>query len=181
LSCAAYDVAIVSAISGANANEMWDAALAEVWDAADTVMTDYDTADLENAVAATEEDLRLAAADDPQLYGGAVDLRKHQGFVRVAFRLAFWELLHAPTFEAAVRDAANRGGDADTNAAIVGALFGSVVGVGAIPQRWRTLVLECEPHGDPVWRETYHPNIFGCGAHGGIGVVVVSSCARRRR
>jgi ADP-ribosyl-[dinitrogen reductase] hydrolase len=166
LSCAAYDSAIAVAISGASANDIWEAAIAEVSDAADMVIADYDTDDLENAVTATAEDLRLATADDPQLYGGAVDLRKHQGFVRVAFRLAFWELLHAPTFEAAVRDAANRGGDADTNAAIVGALFGSFAGIDGIPERWRTLALNCEPDGDPVWRDTYHPRVFGCVASG---------------
>jgi len=33
--------------------------------------------------------------------------------VRVAFRLAFWELLHAPSVEAALIDVVNRGGDAD--------------------------------------------------------------------
>jgi ADP-ribosyl-[dinitrogen reductase] hydrolase len=166
LGCAAYDVAIAVAISGASANGIWDAAVAEVSYAADAVMTDYDTVELANAVAAIEEDLRLAASDDPQLYGGAVDLQKHQGFVRVAFRLAFWELLHAPTFEAAVRDAANRGGDADTNAAVVGGLFGSVAGIDGIPHDWRTLVLRCEPEGDPVWRDAYHPRIFGCGPDG---------------
>ena len=162
LSCAAYDVAIAAAISGANANQMWDAAVAEIPEAADAVSAEYDADDLENAVAATDEDLRLAASDDPQLYGGPVDLQKHQGFVRVAFRLAFWELLHAPTFEAALLDAANRGGDADTNAAIVGALFGSLAGLDGIPQSWRGLVLACDPPGDPVWREVYHPRVFGC-------------------
>ena len=86
----------------------------------------------------------------------------HQGFVRVAFRLAFWELLHRPTFRDAVLDAANRGGDADTNAAIVGALVGSRVGVDGIPKSWRDTVLDCTPNGPTVWSTTYHPKIFGC-------------------
>ena len=38
-------------------------------------------------------------------------------------------------------DVANRGGDADTNAAIAGALLGAFWGEEAIPARWRRLVL----------------------------------------
>ena len=75
-------------------------------------------------------------ADDPQLYGPEVHLQDQEGFVRVAFRLAFWELLHAPSFAAGVIDAANRGGDADTNAAIAGALLGAHHGRVAIPDAW---------------------------------------------
>ena len=36
--------------------------------------------------------------------------------MRVAFRLAFWHLAHTPSYEAALIDTVNRGGDADTNA-----------------------------------------------------------------
>ena len=58
---------------------------------------------------ALAEDLYLATLPDPALWEL---LHAAQGFVRVAFRLAFWELLHAPSFEAALIDVVNRGGDA---------------------------------------------------------------------
>ena len=44
--------------------------------------------------------------------------------------------MRAETFEQAVVDAANLGGDADTNAAVTGALAGARFGASAIPQRW---------------------------------------------
>lgn len=88
------------------------------------------------AVQALHEDLRLARTEDPWLYGPELHLTDQQGFVRVAFRLAFWELLHAPSFEAALLDVVNRGGDADTNGAITGALVGAYHGIDAIPDRW---------------------------------------------
>lgn len=104
---------------------------------------------------ALREDLALAQQDDPQLSGPQVHLHEHQGFVRVAFRLAFWELLHAPSFEAALVDVVNRGGDADTNGAITGALLGAALGVDAIPRRWRDAVLHASP--PPPWDDAYHP------------------------
>jgi ADP-ribosyl-[dinitrogen reductase] hydrolase len=116
------------------------------------------------AADALREDLRLAAADDPQLYGPEVHLHEHQGFVRVAFRLAFWELLHAPTFEAGLLDVVNRGGDADTNAAVAGALLGAFHGVDAIPDRWLHPVGKVRPGPDGGALATWlHPQAFADG------------------
>jgi ADP-ribosylglycohydrolase len=83
-----------------------------------------------------DNDLRAATANDPCLYAHDLHLHDHMGFVRVALRLAFWELFHAPTFEAALIDVVNRGGDSDTNGAITGALLGAYLGESAIPDRW---------------------------------------------
>jgi ADP-ribosylglycohydrolase len=83
-----------------------------------------------------DSDLRAATANDPCLYSLDLHIHGHMGFVRVALRLAFWELFHAPTFEAALIDVVNRGGDTDTNAAITGALLGAFLGESAIPNRW---------------------------------------------
>lgn len=47
-----------------------------------------------------------------------------------------WALKNCRSYESAIVDIANRGNDADTNAAIVGAVFGALYGVEAIPQRW---------------------------------------------
>jgi ADP-ribosylglycohydrolase len=117
---------------------------------------------LDLALTPLQADLQAAKEKDPKLYGPELHLHDQQGFVRVAFRLAFWELVHRQTYCDAVLDAANRGGDADTNAAIVGALIGSRVGVEGIPSSWRAAVLGCKPNGPAVWSTTYHPKVFPC-------------------
>jgi ADP-ribosylglycohydrolase len=104
-------------------------------------------------------DLELATSDDPQLDGAAeghaLDILMQAGFVRVAFRLAFWQLLHAPSFESALIDVVNRGGDADTNGAITGALLGAYYGEHKIPTEWRDAVLCARGLGPQ-----YHPNVL---------------------
>eukprot|EP00927_Polykrikos_kofoidii_P052062 TRINITY_DN45828_c0_g1_i1.p1 TRINITY_DN45828_c0_g1~~TRINITY_DN45828_c0_g1_i1.p1 ORF type:complete len:425 (-),score=35.26 TRINITY_DN45828_c0_g1_i1:407-1681(-) len=49
-----------------------------------------------------------------------------------------WALRHGSTvgFEAAIRDVIAHGGDADTNAAVAGALLGSHLGYSRLPQHW---------------------------------------------
>jgi ADP-ribosyl-[dinitrogen reductase] hydrolase len=56
-----------------------------------------------------------------------------QGWVLIAFQNALYQLLHAPSLEDGVVDTIMRGGDTDTNAAICGALLGTVCGREAIP------------------------------------------------
>ena len=98
------------------------------------------------------EDMRMAQEDDPELYGPDLHLFfPWPTLLRVTWRLAFWELFHAPSLEAAVIDVVNRGGDADTNAAVVGALFGAIFGEAAVPSDWSDRVLEAPGNGP------YHP------------------------
>jgi len=87
-------------------------------------------------IGATEclEDLNRAEVGDLGFTSG--------GHVRLAFRLAFHHLLHTPTFEEAVVDTVMRGGDADTNGCIVGALMGAQHGVNQIPAQWADTVLK---------------------------------------
>ncbi|NLF19066.1 MAG: ADP-ribosylglycohydrolase family protein [Lentisphaerae bacterium] len=73
------------------------------------------------------------------------DYLQHQGWVLIAFRNAFWQLLHATNLEDGVVDTVSRGGDTDTNAAIAGALLGAVHGLAAVPARWTDAVLRCRP------------------------------------
>jgi ADP-ribosylglycohydrolase len=107
-------------------------------------------------------DLKLAQERDPMLYGPELHLFHHAGQVRTALRLAFWEFFHAPTWEAGVLDVVNRGGDADINGAITGALLGARDGAAAIPERLSQPVLEV-PGGlwasGPEWK-TYHPSFL---------------------
>ncbi len=144
LACAAFNAAIAHAVGDApTPASMLQAAARELEVAARALRAHHPDLEreIDQAAAALAADLERARADDPGLYGDEVNLPRMAGFVRVAFRLAWWELLHAPSFTAAVIDAANRGGDADTNAAIVGALWGAYAGVDAIPRAWlgRTL------------------------------------------
>ncbi|MCA3015462.1 MAG: ADP-ribosylglycohydrolase family protein [Myxococcaceae bacterium] len=113
------------------------------------------------------DDLQAARDADPLLYGPDLSLFRNPTWVRLAFRLAFWELFHAPSFEVGVRDAANRGGDADTNAAVTGVLLGAVFGERAIPPEWAERVLEVlGPVSESTLWTVYHPrfllNLAGC-------------------
>jgi ADP-ribosyl-[dinitrogen reductase] hydrolase len=86
------------------------------------------------------EALRQAAESPPVCDGAS------QGFVLIALRNAFYELLHAESMEAGVVATVRRGGDTDTNAAIAGALLGAVHGREAVPRQWRRMVLSCRPY-----------------------------------
>lgn len=118
--------------------------------------------DIQEATENVRADLTAAQAADPMLYGPELHMHGQGGFVRVAFRLAFWELFHAPSFEAALVDVVNRGGDSDTNAAVTGALLGARYGEPAIPERWTKAVLEALfSYGRPgPLFELYHPRIL---------------------
>lgn len=141
--CVAFNAAIACAISTDG-----DVNTQRIWRSARDELSHADLID----------DLEHARRDDPDLLSDEVHLHEHQGFVRVAFRLAFWELLHAPSVEAALIDVINRGGDADTNGAIAGALLGAVHGERAIPTRWRRLVLHALEGAAPsALRDVYHP------------------------
>ncbi len=100
-------------------------------------------------------DLRASMDPDPLLYGPEVHMFNQEHWVRVALRLALWELWHAPTFEAGLIDVVNRGADADTNAAVAGALLGAKWGEEAIPERWSGRVLDVNGPG-PLFQR-YHP------------------------
>jgi len=102
-------------------------------------------------------DLDAAQQADPMLYGPELHLHRQYGHVRIAFRLAFWELLHAPSFEAGLVDVVNRGGDADAHGAITGALLGAFHGEEAIPAEWKRQVLDAMATvRGPFWN-LYHP------------------------
>lgn len=98
------------------------------------------------------EALRAAGSAPPVLDGA------NQGWVLLALRNAFHQLLHAPTLEEGVVRTVRAGGDTDTNAAICGALLGAVHGRDALPAQWRAMVLTCRPmpgrgarHPRPAW------------------------------
>ncbi len=69
----------------------------------------------------------------------------HAGWVLVALQNALWHLRHSSSLEEALEDTVMRGGDADTNAAICGALLGAVFGRDGVPQRWQKRLFSCRP------------------------------------
>ena len=89
--------------------------------------------------AALIEDLEGAVEGPP------AEFQHQMGWVRIALRNAFYELLHANSIEEGLSRTVGRGGDTDTNAAIAGALLGAVHGREAIPAQWRQAVLCCRP------------------------------------
>ena len=66
------------------------------------------------------------------------------GFIIIAFSYAFFYLKKDYTYENAIRSMLLRGGDTDTNAAIVGGLLGARHGINEIPAKWRKAVLNCK-------------------------------------
>ncbi len=70
---------------------------------------------------------------------------RNQGHVLIALQNAFYQALHAPSFEEGLVQTVMAGGDTDTNAAIAGAMLGALYGVEAIPRQWRDAVLSCRP------------------------------------
>ncbi|MCE9673470.1 ADP-ribosylglycohydrolase family protein [Myxococcus stipitatus] len=103
------------------------------------------------------EDLAMARQEDPRLYGPELHVHRSAHAVRVALRLAFWELAHAPSAEAALVDVVHRGGDTEVHAAVTGALVGAFHGEEALPAEWRKLVLESlATVKGPLW-DVYHP------------------------
>lgn len=164
LACAAFVVAIADAIatdSGDGARmvarardglEVARAYLATAW-AADAA----DAGAVADAARAIASDLDAALAREPGVYGEELHLHRTAGFVRVAFRLAMWHAAHTASWRDAVVDVASRGGDADTNAAIAGALLGARDGEAAIPAAWRERVLAAVQPGPAAWAEAHHP------------------------
>jgi len=168
LACAVFDLAIARAVtSPLTGAEMLAVArsglgnaaarLAERWRHPAVGAEREDLAAIESAQADLASDLDAAEADDPGVYSPALHVQRTAGFVRVALRLAFWHLVHTPSWRAAVVDVASRGGDSDTNGAIVGALLGARDGVSAIPQGWVDRVLAATQPGSAAWADAHHP------------------------
>lgn len=132
---AVFVVAIAHAVAtGSNAEETYR--FATSWAGGQSAAASGETPPADPAV---RECLELAATDPPP------DFEHQQGWVLIALRNTFWQLLHAPSLETGVSDTVMRGGDTDTNAAVAGALLGAVYGMEAVPGRWRDAILSCQP------------------------------------
>jgi ADP-ribosylglycohydrolase/fructose-1,6-bisphosphatase/inositol monophosphatase family enzyme len=118
--CAAYCAAIAVAVDGGDRDAMFEAALA-------------------HSKGPAHEAIKRAAKGNPP-----GDYFTHQGWVLVALQNAFY-CLKSFDFEEALVHTVGCGGDTDTNAAIAGALLGSLHGRENVPARWIFPVLACRP------------------------------------
>jgi len=96
-------------------------------------------ASIQQALSLLKEDMECAQKTTPNLYGPTLNLRQHGGQLRLSFRLALWELLHAPEAEAAsaaarlVEDVIRRGGSPASQGALVASLCGARWGKACLP------------------------------------------------
>lgn len=84
-----------------------------------------------------------------------------RGFSVTTLECALWCFLNADSFEDAVVKAVNLGGDADTIAAVTGALAGAYWGANAIPERWLDVLEgrdEMEYLGEELFRLSQRPS-----------------------
>jgi ADP-ribosyl-[dinitrogen reductase] hydrolase len=93
--------------------------------------------------AAIAEALKAASVPPAlqEVIEGAVGKHREElansGWVRHTLESAVWGLRTTDSFEEAVVQVVNLGGDADTAGAVAGALAGAAYGLEAIPDRWR--------------------------------------------
>jgi ADP-ribosyl-[dinitrogen reductase] hydrolase len=163
LACAALNSSIAQALAGGEKlqrEDLFTAAITGLNLASSTLGRESPELihEVSTAAAFLREDLDLARQDDPHLYWPEMHMHRKPDHVRVAFRLAYWELVHAPTFEDALVDVIHRGGDSDANGAVAGALLGAFHGEEAIPEDWSLPVLSAlGPPGGVLWT-LYHPS-----------------------
>jgi ADP-ribosylglycohydrolase len=177
LAAAVFDVAIAHAITSRTSEKGSDpissgramvmaarehlatpvAKLREVFADGDEATRRDDLVALDAANADLTRDFDAAFAAEPGVYTDELGVHKTAGFVRVAFRLALWHCVHTASWRDAVVDTASRGGDADTNTAIVGALLGARDGLRAIPTAWVERVLAATQPGPAEWADAHHP------------------------
>ena len=75
------------------------------------------------------------------------------GYVKIAFQWSFYYLFSKTSYEAAMQDILSKGGDTDTNAAIVGGLLGAK-GIDKIPPEWvgKVMDFKCDTEFSEVGR-----------------------------
>jgi ADP-ribosyl-[dinitrogen reductase] hydrolase len=76
------------------------------------------------------------AAREPQYRYDRRRMENPGGFLVETLRAVFQALFATDSFEGALIDVVNRGGDADTTGAILGMIAGAHYGLDAIPRRW---------------------------------------------
>jgi ADP-ribosylglycohydrolase len=94
-------------------------------------------ANVETLLELPRADALHALVDEANAHGARpVCKRPTMGFPPACIPTCFYLLLTTETFEEALVDVVNLGGDADSSGAILGAMLGAHAGLSAIPARW---------------------------------------------
>jgi len=119
--CVGGCIAVATAIALLVRGEKVEEAVSRAASAGGAVSDDV-LAVVERAANKTPEQLNVDGSD--------------MGYVLVTLELAFSALTHAKDLEEGLVSVVGRGGDADTNGCVAGALLGARFGKGAVPERW---------------------------------------------
>jgi ADP-ribosylglycohydrolase len=65
-----------------------------------------------------------------------LDSEHSMGYTLKTLAAGIWALVHAPSYQQGITSVILEGGDADTNAAVAGAILGAKFGLSAIPRHW---------------------------------------------
>lgn len=84
--------------------------------------------------------LEIARTEEPEMCDGP-----NMGWVLIAFQLAVYHMLNSESISDSIIATIKKGGDTDTNGAIIGMLLGSLYGIDGFPKYWISSVLECAP------------------------------------
>jgi ADP-ribosyl-[dinitrogen reductase] hydrolase len=91
----------------------------------------------ESLLDSPRERVLAALVDEANRHGAEPSCKRPtQGFPPACIPTCFYLLLTTDSFEEAITDVVNLGGDADTAGAILGAMAGAHYGADAIPKRW---------------------------------------------
>ena len=108
------------------------------------------TGDAEGALAVAVETLmdddaqEVAIWLDDAINGVIEPTYPNEGYVKVAFGLAFYHLMKRSTYTDALYETLLLGGDTDTNACIVGGLIGALNGLDGLPSNMLSGLLNCD-------------------------------------
>lgn len=91
---------------------------------------------LENSGAPSEVSAAIRAVPGAHLEDFDLSDPRTMGYTLKAMQVGLWALVQDADFESVLVAVVHAGGDTDTNGAVAGAIMGSRVGLGGIPQRW---------------------------------------------
>ncbi|HET7322812.1 MAG TPA: ADP-ribosylglycohydrolase family protein [Halococcus sp.] len=104
----------------------------------------------------TDAPTELVEAVEPLTTPGAVspETLANTGYVVDTLRTALYHALDSDSAEAAIVEAVNEGGDADTIGAVAGAVAGARFGASALPERWIDALVVNEDLRSIAWQLT---------------------------
>ena len=145
-SCALLNVATAAALRGESITP--DELLTASLDGVRASLSDLEQYDYEAGVPASvrEAVLRAAGAEIADLRLDADSM----GFTLLALQVGLTALWRAASFDEALSNIVEAGGDTDTNGAVAGAMLGARYGLEAIPPRWRDRIAEIRAGRTPM-------------------------------